>query len=601
MSEQVVPHFEFPEYPMRVAVMGDWHEDGRWAAMMVRYAANLGADVIVHTGDFGIDMDSPIQQRFISTLNRALKAADLVLVFVDGNHDCVSEDTRAVTRRGFLRSDEITLKDEVLSVDDAGNSVWVRPSRVIRRNHVGSVVRADGRNFSMLMTPNHRVVGRSERYGKWVERRADSLETSTNFDVVTGGSGSPDDYRDMSDDEIRLYAWCLTDAHYREDGNWYFYQKESGVDRIIDLLDRLGYSYTMSVRSRNVSQILGKKLLSQEPECTVRMRVSDARKLRWGNSPCLENFVWKWSERQVGVFLDEVVYCDGSYASNGLKASGVVYGDSSDGWREGFMTLLVANGYRVSESVFRGNDHRINFARRTTSAFISRKGTSPTRVSRETYSGEVWCLTVPNGRFFVERGGKVFLTGNCFDVLLPKPLNEQGLRPITTRIAHLPRGFRWQWWDKTWVALGGAQSVNGNQIPHYNWWAEEVVSPQEAEAVINDGPADVMVTHDMPEGIHLPGMSNASLFRADLLRASENHHALIGMVVDEVRPELMLHGHMHARHDTVRPLPDGGETLVVGLDCNGCRNWKDNLVLLDAMTLDALPLHDSLAQRRDDL
>lgn len=276
MSEQVVPRFEFPNYPLRVAVMGDWHEDGRWAAMMVRYAANLGADVIVHTGDFGIDMDSLIQQRFISTLNRALKAADLVLVFVDGNHD------------------------------------------------------------------NHSVI-------------------------------------------------------------------------------------------------------------------------------------------------------------------------------------------------------------------------------------------------------------------LSKPLNEQGLRPITTRIAHLPRGFRWQWWDKTWVSLGGAQSVNGNQIPHYNWWVEEVVSPQEAEAVINGGHADVMVTHDMPEGIYLPGMSNASLFRADLIRASENHHALIGMVVDEVRPELMLHGHMHVRHDTVRPLPDGGETLVVGLDCNGCRNWKDNIVLLDAMTLDAIPLHDSLARRRDDI
>ena len=275
MTEQVVPRFELPDYPTRVAVMGDWHEDGRWAATMVRYAANLGAEVIVHTGDFGIDMDSPLQQRFISTLNRALKAADLSLVFVEGNHD------------------------------------------------------------------NHTVI-------------------------------------------------------------------------------------------------------------------------------------------------------------------------------------------------------------------------------------------------------------------LSKPLNEQGLRPITTRIAHLPRGLRWQWWDKTWVALGGAQSVNGGQIPHYNWWAEEVVSPQEAEDVINDGHADVMVTHDMPAGVHLPGMSNPNMFSPHLIRAAENHHMLIGMVVDEVRPELMLHGHMHDRHDTRRPLPGGGETLVTGLDCNGCRNWRDNIVLLDAMTLEALPLSEGIANRRDE-
>lgn len=275
MTEHVAPRFEFPEYPSRVAVFGDWHGDSRWAGMMIRIAANLGADACVHTGDFGIDMDSPMQQRFISTVNRALKDADMSLVFVDGNHD-------------------------------------------------------------------------------------------------------------------------------------------------------------------------------------------------------------------------------------------------------------------------------------------------------------------------------------SFDVILPKPLNDFGVRPITSRIAHLPRGFRWKWWDKTWVALGGAQSVQAHWTPHYDWWAEEVVSPQEAEAVISDGCADVMVTHDMPSGVFLPGMSDTTYFPAHKIRAAENHHTLIGMVVDEVRPELMLHGHMHDRHDTRRPLPGGGETLVTGLDCNGCRNWRDNMVLLDAMTLEPLPLRDEIANRRDD-
>lgn len=183
-----------------------------------------------------------------------------------------------------------------------------------------------------------------------------------------------------------------------------------------------------------------------------------------------------------------------------------------------------------------------------------------------------------------------------FEYLYGIPLNDQGFRPITRTVAHLPRGFRWTWWDKTWAALGGAHSVNSHLLtPGYDWFPEEHITWDETERVIEGGPADVMVTHDVPDKTHIVGLGSGSMFPSSQLYTAQQHRTVLGMVVDELRPELLLHGHMHIRHDSVRELPDGGETQVIGVDCNGS-DWRKNMVLVDAMTLELLPMHESIAR-----
>ncbi|WP_301123570.1 hypothetical protein [Mycolicibacterium fortuitum] len=57
----------------------------------------------------------------------------------------------------------------------------------------------------------------------------------------------------------------------------------------------------------------------------------------------------------------------------------------------------------------------------------------------------------------------LWLDGNheCFDALYELPIDpETGLRQIRPHIFHLPRGLRWRWHGKTWMALGGAHSVD---------------------------------------------------------------------------------------------------------------------------------------------
>ena len=102
----------------------------------------------------------------------------------------------------------------------------------------------------------------------------------------------------------------------------------------------------------------------------------------------------------------------------------------------------------------------------------------------------------------------LFIDGNHenFAALLSLPVGANGLRRLTDRIWHLPRGFRWTWGGVRFLALGGAHSVDQPwRRLGTSWWPEEVLSEQDVAAAVAGGPADVLVSHDCPAGVAIPG------------------------------------------------------------------------------------------------
>lgn len=76
-----------PFEPRRLLFAGDIHGSGRWARHVVAAAMAGGADVIVQAGDFGYWEHEARGVAFLDLLDAQLAAADLHLVFVDGNHE----------------------------------------------------------------------------------------------------------------------------------------------------------------------------------------------------------------------------------------------------------------------------------------------------------------------------------------------------------------------------------------------------------------------------------------------------------------------------------------------------------------------------------
>ncbi|MFZ2238020.1 MAG: hypothetical protein WAV90_00595 [Gordonia amarae] len=167
-----------------------------------------------------------------------------------------------------------------------------------------------------------------------------------------------------------------------------------------------------------------------------------------------------------------------------------------------------------------------------------------------------------------------------FSQLLELPIDPgTGLRAISPHVHHLPRGLRWTWHGRTWMALGGAHSVDKHRrIEGRSWWPEEHLTEAEVQAAISPGPVDVIVSHDAPDGVPIPGLSPHQ-FPAEQIAIGDWHRRQVGNVVDAVGPGLLMHGHYHVRYRTQR-----GRTEVIGLADNTAR-LVDNIMVMDVVGL----------------
>ena len=172
-----------------------------------------------------------------------------------------------------------------------------------------------------------------------------------------------------------------------------------------------------------------------------------------------------------------------------------------------------------------------------------------------------------------------FIDGNHedFDLLESFDVND-GLRRLRDGVWHIPRGTRWTWEGLRFVALGGGTSLDrGRRTPGLSWWYQEAVTPAQAEQVIADGPGDVFLTHDCPDGVVIPGIDRESSLKSwpeRELRAAWAHRDLLALVASVVAPTHLLHGHFHIRYTAQARLSSGALTLVEGLaDDGGDGNW----------------------------
>jgi hypothetical protein len=170
-----------------------------------------------------------------------------------------------------------------------------------------------------------------------------------------------------------------------------------------------------------------------------------------------------------------------------------------------------------------------------------------------------------------------FVDGNHEDFPLLARLRPgpDGREQVTERIWHLPRGYRWRWHGRDWLALGGAVSLDrAVRTAGVDWWPEEEITRRQAASVMEAGPADVMITHECPAGVeHTFPPLPTSWSPADL-RRSDAHRALLREVVLAVQPRWLMHGHLHLSYQ--RRVDLGyGPIEVTGLDRDGERsgNW----------------------------
>ncbi|MFD6400787.1 metallophosphoesterase [Nocardia sp. NPDC060249] len=157
--------------------------------------------------------------------------------------------------------------------------------------------------------------------------------------------------------------------------------------------------------------------------------------------------------------------------------------------------------------------------------------------------------------------------------------------PMRPNIIYLPRGYRWTWSGVSFLALGGAHSVDRLWRARGEWWARETITIGEAVTAANGGHADVMICHDVPDGVRIPCIEgNPVGFPESEIAAAQQHRELLRRVVDEVQPAHLFAGHYHCRLDTTLVGRDY-RTEVHILDMDGGR-MTDNMAMIELSAIE---------------
>ncbi len=150
-------------------------------------------------------------------------------------------------------------------------------------------------------------------------------------------------------------------------------------------------------------------------------------------------------------------------------------------------------------------------------------------------------------------------------------VRDDGLIEIASNILGFPRGYRWVWEGRSFVSLGGANSIDKEfRLEGISWWAEEQISMGDAYRTMDGGFAEIMLAHDAPTGVPIPENHRSNWSREALAYAAQSSDTLRA-VVDVVRPTMFFHGHYHIYYDKLVTLGDFVandvyKTRYIGLD-----------------------------------
>lgn len=166
------------------------------------------------------------------------------------------------------------------------------------------------------------------------------------------------------------------------------------------------------------------------------------------------------------------------------------------------------------------------------------------------------------------------------------PSDSDGVHRLYNRLWHLPRGFRWEWHGVRFLALGGAYSVDRAWgLENHDWFPEETITITDAYNAVKGGKADVMLTHDCPSGVAIPGLNvGKQIFPAQHLEKAEKHRVLLRHIVNEVSPNYLWHGHYHKHYTQTLTLNDSEDCHITGLGMNGAA-LNENMEIVDVYTL----------------
>ena len=335
---------------------------------------------------------------------------DFDIKMVSGNHDCLDSETELLTRRGWIKYNEIDInKDRVLSYNHETNKCrWDKINDVIIKKGE-SFVLTDIEGYSFKGTEKHRVLCSKRKVKRNGEisysdmQYIEAGQLAGRIKIPCSRQSENKDF-DISDNMLRLSGWLMTDGSISDRG--YFIYQSKPIDKIEKILKDMNLDYTVNTRERDITEVCGKKLKKKPlPQKTIKIKVDENIKT-FMPSKKIQNWMNDLSDRQFMVMFHSIIDGDGSRYQH-TEDSFIIYG--TEKFLSDLQGLCVSHGLRSSLSTDNRGTFRLNVTKKTDIEFDSYLN-----VKKIKSSEEVWCLSVPLTNFMVRRKGTAYFTGNCW-------------------------------------------------------------------------------------------------------------------------------------------------------------------------------------------
>ena len=156
-----------------------------------------------------------------------------------------------------------------------------------------------------------------------------------------------------------------------------------------------------------------------------------------------------------------------------------------------------------------------------------------------------------------------FIRGNHDNHEYLERYADMEIAEVSSRMFFRPNMATWTWGDYTFCSVGGAYSVDGyKRVFGRDKWPNEEISNRDVYSCMGIE-ANIIISHDCPSSVDIDHyLSN----HKDPM--THGHRMKLQSIVDEIKPQYVIHGHYHQRF-IAQGFHSEGEFTNIGLGRNG--------------------------------
>ena len=363
--------------------------------------------------------------------------------YANSNFACHSDDTEALTYRGWIFFEDLTKEDYIATQHPiSGNLEFQKPSEIHSYLYNGNLQVYDGKRVNFAITPNHSLIAVDYKSNKknfaktatfpisdYRKIEVRDLEQSKFYllptKVIWEGE-KQDSFLLPSGQNVNMDNWleflgyvitdgCVTDSKYcieiGQESGW----KAEKIERCVR---NLNLSFRKSIRPKR----------GEWAELTI-FHIGD-NKLRefvsgligtkngvksWQKH--LPNFIWNLASCHLHCLLDALIFGDGGEYKRHPGSTQRVFNTTSQQLGDEVQRLAFMLGFASKLSISEPLPHYDDGYERHKMYRVHLGDGHPQLLKTpllrsESYDGKVWCATVPNGSLVTRRNGRILISGN---------------------------------------------------------------------------------------------------------------------------------------------------------------------------------------------